>query len=93
MKLKLTEREKALMYKAVMWKGDAMIHQKDYGVYTNWLNENEQRLAESAPTVDCKQCTNRGQLNGTSQELVCDSCIHYGTSWRKDMFVPMNNGE
>lgn len=36
--------------------------------------------------VDCKKCINRGVINGISQELVCDGCIHQGRDWRKDLF-------
>lgn len=85
--MKLTEREKWLMSNAYEdgWQECAENYSSSFGEY---LKENEARLAAEAPTVDCKQCANKGRINGTSQELVCDSCIHYGSSWRKDMFVP-----
>ena len=36
---------------------------------------------------DCRNCANRGQVNGLSQESYCDGCVYQGRSWRKNHFV------
>lgn len=36
--------------------------------------------------VDCSTCTNRGRIDGLSQETHCDHCI-YQEKWRTDHYV------
>ena len=37
--------------------------------------------------ADCRNCANRGRVNGLSQESYCDSCVYEGRGWRQDHFV------
>ncbi len=36
---------------------------------------------------DCRNCANRGRVNGLSQETYCDSCIFFG-AYRESHFLP-----
>jgi len=44
-------------------------------------------LAIEKVAPDCRNCANRGQVNGLSQESYCDGCVYQGRSWRKNHFV------
>lgn len=48
-------------------------------------DHSEQALEKVAP--DCRNCANRGRVNGLSQESYCDSCIYQGRGWRENHFV------
>ena len=36
---------------------------------------------------ECSTCSNRGKVNGLSEEIFCSSCVHQ-ESWRVDWYVP-----
>jgi len=36
----------------------------------------------------CRTCANRGKVNGKSQEMICDWCVH-SEEWRKDYYKPI----
>ena len=44
-------------------------------------------LAIEKVAPDCRNCANRGRVNGLSQESYCDGCVYQGRSWRKNHFV------
>ena len=48
-------------------------------------DHSERNLEKVAP--DCRNCANRGRVNGLSQESYCDGCVYQGRSWRKNHFV------
>lgn len=47
-------------------------------------------IAEMKMVIDCNKCENRGKVNGLTQEIFCDGCIHVDR-WKKDYFKPSNN--
>ena len=52
-------------------------------------DHSERNLEKVAP--DCRNCANRGRVNGLSQESYCDSCVYEGRGWRKNHFVDAVN--
>ena len=46
-------------------------------------------IAEMKMVIDCNKCENRGKVNGLSQEIFCDGCIHVDR-WKKDYFSPQS---
>lgn len=40
-------------------------------------------------SVECNKCENQGKVNGLSQEIFCDGCIHVDR-WKKDYFSPLS---
>lgn len=48
-------------------------------------DHSERNLEKFAP--DCRNCANRGRVNGLSQESYCDGCVYQGRSWRQNHFV------
>ena len=38
---------------------------------------------------DCRTCTNRGHINGLSQETYCDGCMWYGAYWKRNHYNQM----
>ncbi len=59
------------------------------------LREENERLKSNPPQSlssippDCCTCTNRGHINGLSQETYCDSCMWYGAHWKKNNYNPL----
>lgn len=50
----------------------------------------EYRAVKDSLTVEsCATCANRGQINGSSQESFCDSCVRQ-ESWRKNHYVAIS---
>jgi hypothetical protein len=61
---------------------------------THWrpaqsADHSERNLEKVAP--DCRNCANRGRVNGLSQESYCDGCVYEGRDWRKNHFVDAVN--
>ena len=43
--------------------------------------------AERVPSPSCRECANRGRVNGLSQETYCDSCVWQGQSFRVNQYA------
>lgn len=59
------------------------------------LREENERLKSNPPQSlssippDCRTCTNRGHINGLSQETYCDGCMWYGAYWKRNHYNQM----
>lgn len=59
------------------------------------LREENERLKSNPPQSlssippDCRTCTNRGHINGLSQETYCDGCMWYGAYWKRNHYSPI----
>lgn len=43
--------------------------------------------AERVPSPSCRECANRGRVNGLSQETYCESCVWQGQSFRVNQYA------
>lgn len=73
-------------------------HQKQIQPFVDSLAAIEARKQPShvilsrfgTPVIRCSVCTNRGKIDGLSQESYCEHCM-WQENWRVDHFVENNN--
>ena len=69
----------------------AETHAMELRAYETTVQNLEQRIrqmeAERVPSPSCRECANRGRVNGLSQETYCDSCVWQGQSFRVNQYA------